>query len=92
MWQYVCPLYLSIATPPQNAQRDASIVVIKVTLPSKDPVLAPGIFGEGSDGPRHFDFSEAPDVPGFDPNECRDEFNIGGDYAYQAYLRAGMTG
>ena len=86
------PLDFSNATPPQNAQLDSSILVIEVTLPAKDPVLAPGIFGEGSDGPRHFDFSDAPDVPGFDMNACQDEYNIGGNVAYRAYLRAGMTG
>ncbi|CAN0389040.1 unnamed protein product [Ascophyllum nodosum] len=57
-------------------------------LPPKDPILAPGIFGEGTPGPRFFDFSDAPAVPDFDPSaSCRDEYTIGGTPAYRANFR-----
>ncbi|CAM9641409.1 unnamed protein product [Scytosiphon promiscuus] len=41
-----------------------------VSLPPKSDVMAPGIFNEGTPGPRWFDFSSAPDVQGFDANAC----------------------
>ncbi|CAM9796401.1 unnamed protein product [Ectocarpus fasciculatus] len=57
-----------------------------VTLPPKDDILAPGIFNEGTPGPRWFDFSDAPDVAGFNASSCppsitwgrRDAFNQAG--------------
>ncbi|CAN0318458.1 unnamed protein product [Ascophyllum nodosum] len=59
-----------------------------VILPPKDPILAPGIFGEGTPGPRYFDFSDAPAVPDFDPTaSCRDEYTIGGRPAYRENFR-----
>ncbi|CAM9267666.1 unnamed protein product [Ectocarpus sp. 12 AP-2014] len=42
----------------------------QVWLPPKDDVLAPGIFNEGTPGPRWFDFSSAPDVEGVDLGRC----------------------
>ncbi|CAM9239044.1 unnamed protein product [Laminaria digitata] len=58
-----------------------------VTLPPKDPILAPGMFGEGTPGPRHFDFSDAPDVPGFNSSaHCAADYTKGGDDAYRAFL------
>ena len=63
----------------------------QVTLPPKDPVVAPGMFGKGVHGPRHFDFSSAPDVPGFHTNteqKCRETIDIGGMGAYYALLRS----
>ncbi|CAM9928745.1 unnamed protein product, partial [Sphacelaria rigidula] len=62
-----------------------------VTLPPKDPVVAPGMFGEGVHGPRHFDFSSAPEVSGFDAateEKCHETINIGGMAAYYALLRS----
>ncbi|CAN0033849.1 unnamed protein product, partial [Ectocarpus sp. 6 AP-2014] len=41
-----------------------------VTLPPKDDILAPGIFNKGTPGPRWFDFSDAPDVAGFNASTC----------------------
>lgn len=59
----------------------------QVTLPPKDPILAPGMFGEGVSGPRHFDFSDAPDVPGFNSSaECAADYTMGDYFAYMAFL------
>ena len=59
----------------------------QVTLPPKDDILAPGMFGEGESGPRHFDFSAAPDVPGFDyASECEAQYEMGDESAYRAFL------
>lgn len=41
-------------------------------LPEKDGVLAPGIFSEGTHGPRLFDFSSGPGVEGFNSSSCED--------------------
>lgn len=61
-------------------------------MPPKDPVLAPGLFGEGDHGPRHFDFSDAPDVPGFHhADECNAEYVMWKKMAYNAYLRTCET-
>lgn len=59
----------------------------KVSLPPKDQdnVLAPGIFNEGIPGPRHFDFSGAPDVDGFDPTSCPSDLTMNGKQMF--YLR-----
>lgn len=43
----------------------------QVSLPPKDDILAPGIFNNGTSGPRWFDFSTAPDVKGFDSLSCK---------------------
>lgn len=64
----------------------------QVTLPPKDPVLAPGVFGKGVPGPRHFDFSDTPDVPGFNSSlECKDDYTMDGKGAYRAFLAKGVT-
>lgn len=61
-------------------------------MPPKDPILAPGMFGEGVSGPRHFDFSEAPDVPGFNSSSEFDADYTMGDYgAYMEFLVRGET-
>lgn len=61
--------------------------ILQVTLPPKDPVLAPGLFSDGVFGPRHFDFSDAPDVPGFNSSsECAGDYTLGGSEAYNAFL------
>lgn len=58
-----------------------------VTLPPKDPILAPGMFSKGVPGPRHFDFSDAPSVPGFNSSaECAPEYKAEGEGAYRAFL------
>ncbi|CAN0449753.1 unnamed protein product, partial [Ectocarpus sp. 12 AP-2014] len=49
-----------------------------VTLPPKDDILAPGIFNEGTPGPRWFDFSGAPDVAGFNASSCPPTITWGG--------------
>ena len=50
------------------------------------------MFGEGVSGPRHFDFSEAPDVPGFNSSaECDADYTMGGHDAYVAFLARGET-
>eukprot|EP00904_Undaria_pinnatifida_P002899 jgi/Undpi1/1260/HiC_scaffold_109.g14174.m1 len=50
------------------------------------------MFGEGESGPRHFDFSAAPDVPGFDyASECEAQYEMGDESAYRAFLaRSGL--
>ena len=39
-------------------------------MPPKDDIMAPGIFNEGTPGPRFFDFSSAPDVNDFNASTC----------------------
>eukprot|EP00903_Cladosiphon_okamuranus_P013122 g12238.t2 len=51
-------------------------------LPPKDDILAPGIFNEGTPGPRWFDFSSAPGMPGFDSTSCPTDITWGGRSAY----------
>lgn len=63
--------------------------LFQVSFPPKDSVLAPGIFNEGVAGPRHFDFSDAPSIPGFDSSSCADDWTTGGDNAYYAIFRSG---
>lgn len=52
-------------------------------LPPKDDVLAPGIFNEGIPGPRWFDFSNAPDVKGFDARHCKADITWAGQRAFR---------
>ncbi|CAM9146176.1 unnamed protein product [Scytosiphon promiscuus] len=56
-------------------------------LPPKDDVLAPGIFSEGTPGPRWFDFSGAPDVPGFNSSSCSADITWAGQRAFHMYQR-----
>ncbi|CAN0323051.1 unnamed protein product [Pylaiella littoralis] len=49
-----------------------------VWMPPKDDVLAPGVFNEGTPGPRWFDFSSSPGMPGFDSNSCPTNITWGG--------------
>ena len=66
------------------------LLVSKVILPPKGPILVPGRFGEGTPGPRYFDFSDAPAVPDFDPTaSCQAEYTIRGKQAYRANIRTG---
>ncbi|CAM9966980.1 unnamed protein product [Pylaiella littoralis] len=51
-------------------------------LPPKDDILAPGVFNEGTPGPRWFDFSSAPDMPRFDSTSCPTYITWGGRSAY----------
>eukprot|EP00903_Cladosiphon_okamuranus_P020100 g18458.t1 len=53
-----------------------------VSLPAKDDVLAPGILNMGTPGPRIFDFSQAPDVEGFDASSCPSHITWGGTEAF----------
>ncbi|CAM9291812.1 unnamed protein product, partial [Ectocarpus fasciculatus] len=53
-----------------------------VTLPPKDDILAPGVFNEGTPGPRWFDFSGAPDVAGFNAGSCPPSITWGGGDAF----------
>ncbi|CAM9534007.1 unnamed protein product [Ectocarpus sp. 13 AM-2016] len=53
-----------------------------VSLPPKDGTLAPGIFGEGTPGPRWYDFTNAPDVEGFDASSCPADITWGGREAF----------
>lgn len=55
---------------------------VKVVLPPKDDVLAPGVFGEGDPGPRWFDFSNAPDVEGFNSSACAADITWAGPRAF----------
>lgn len=64
----------------------------QVSLPPKDSTLAPGIFNEGTPGPRHFSFLSADDVPGFDPSECEDVYAMSGGLSFLAFARTGMRG
>eukprot|EP00903_Cladosiphon_okamuranus_P010925 g10319.t1 len=41
-----------------------------VCLPPKDDTLAPGVLSGGTPGPRWFDFTDAPDVAGFNASSC----------------------
>lgn len=52
--------------------------------------MAPGIFREGSPGPRLFDFSQAPDVKGFDSGTCRKDITWGGRDAFNMKTRECM--
>ena len=54
-------------------------------LPPKDDVLAPGIFNEGTPGPRWFDFSSAPDMPAFDSSSCAADITWAGQRAFHMY-------
>ncbi|CAM9408479.1 unnamed protein product, partial [Hapterophycus canaliculatus] len=54
-------------------------------LPPKDDVLAPGIFNEGTPGPRWFDFSSAPDVPDFNSSSCSTDITWAGLRAFHMY-------
>ena len=56
-------------------------------LPPKDDVLAPGIFNEGTPGPRWFDFSTAPDVPGFESSTCPTDITWAGQRAFRMNQR-----
>eukprot|EP00752_Nemacystus_decipiens_P014352 g12769.t1 len=56
-----------------------------VWLPPKDDILAPGMFSEGADGPRWFDFSSAPDMPGFDSRSCVADITWAGQRAFHMY-------
>ena len=60
---------------------------VQVWLPPKDDVLAPGIFNEGTPGPRWFDFSSAPDMPGFDSSSCAADITWAGKRAFHMYQR-----
>ncbi|CAM9822671.1 unnamed protein product [Ectocarpus fasciculatus] len=53
-----------------------------VSLPPKDDKLAPGIFGKGIPGPRWYDFTNAPDVEGFDASSCPEGITWGGREAF----------
>lgn len=44
--------------------------LLQVWFPRKDEVFAPGFLNEGNPGPRGFDFSNAPDMEGFDSSTC----------------------
>ncbi|CAN0165683.1 unnamed protein product [Pylaiella littoralis] len=54
-----------------------------VWLPPKDDVLAPGIFNEGTPGSQFFDFSDAPDTPGFDSSSCSADITWAGARAFR---------
>lgn len=56
-------------------------------LPPKDDVLAPGIFNQGTPGPRWFDFSSAPDMPGFDSSTCARDITWAGQRAFHMHQR-----
>ncbi|CAM9497054.1 unnamed protein product, partial [Ectocarpus fasciculatus] len=56
-----------------------------VWLPPKDDVLAPGVFNQGTPGPRWFDFSSAPDVDGFDSSSCSADITWAGQRAFRMY-------
>ena len=60
---------------------------MKVTLPPKDDILAPGVFNEGLPGPRWFDFSSAPDVEGFDSSSCATDITWAGPRAFHMNQR-----
>lgn len=55
---------------------------MKVTLPPKNDILAPGVFSEGLPGPRWFDFSSAPDVEGFHSSSCATDITWAGRTAF----------
>lgn len=57
----------------------------QVSLPPKDDTLAPGIFGEGTPGPRWYDFTNAPDVEGFDASSCPAGITWGGREAFHLF-------
>ncbi len=54
----------------------------QVSLPPKDDEIAPGIFNEGTPGPRFFNFSSAPDVEGFNASTCPPSIKWGGSEAF----------
>lgn len=56
---------------------------MEVVLPPKDDTIAPGIFNQGTPGPRWFDFSNAPDVKGFDSSTCTVDVSWGGKTAFR---------
>ena len=60
---------------------------VKVVLPPKDDVLAPGVFSEGNPGPRWFDFSSAPDVDGFNSSTCAADITWAGPRAFRMHER-----
>lgn len=57
----------------------------QVSLPPKDDTLAPGIFGEGTPGPRWYDFTNAPGVEGFDASSCPADITWGGREAFHLF-------
>lgn len=56
-----------------------------VWLPPKDDVLAPGLFNEGTHGPRWFDFTSAPDMPGFNSSTCTTDITWAGQRAFHMH-------
>eukprot|EP00752_Nemacystus_decipiens_P002002 g1923.t1 len=54
-----------------------------VALLAKNKRVAPGIFAEGSRGPRWFDFSGAPDVVGFNFSSCPTNMTLDGGDTYR---------
>lgn len=56
-------------------------------MPPKDDVLAPGILNEGTPGPRWFDFTSAPDMPGFDSSSCATDITWAGQRAFRMNQR-----
>ena len=54
----------------------------QVALPPKDDTLAPGVFNEGTPGPRWFDFTGAPGVAGFNPSSCPAQIQWGGSESF----------
>lgn len=59
----------------------------QVWLPPKDDVLAPGVFNQGTPGPRWFDFSSAPDVDGFNSSACSADITWAGQRAFRMHQR-----
>lgn len=57
----------------------------QVSLPPKTKKMAPGIFNEGTPGPRYFDFSAAPDVEGFNFSSCPTEMTWRDTDAFKVY-------
>lgn len=64
----------------------------QVWLPPKDDVLAPGVFNQGTPGPRWFDFSSAPDVDGFESSSCSADITWAGQRAFRMHQREKRKG
>lgn len=58
---------------------------LQVTLPASDSVMGPGMYSDGNPGTRWFDFSNAPDVEGFDATSCTLDITWGGSDAFHFY-------
>lgn len=87
----------NFSTPVRRVSTRSLLLTLRVCLPQvwlppKDDVLAPGVFNQGTPGPRWFDFSSAPDVDGFDSSACSADITWAGQRAFHMHQREQRKG